>query len=121
MIFGYCVANQAVLTIGIYRKTALVIVKGSDKMVVILLIGGGVRFRQHSLYEFSAANVVHLYRFQPRTKIGTAQRYSRERGALDFAIRKVSTEESYALSSIILSYRSLLMFLGFSSSGTRIV
>jgi hypothetical protein len=33
-------------------------VKGPDKMVVILLRAGGDRFRQHSLFETSASNVV---------------------------------------------------------------
>jgi hypothetical protein len=65
MIFGYCVANQAVLTISIYRETAIVIVKGPDGMVVILFRGCGVRFRQHSLYEAGAANVVEFRCFQP--------------------------------------------------------
>jgi hypothetical protein len=65
MIFGYCVANQAVLMISIYRKAAIMLVKGPDKMVVILLRGCGVRFRQHSLYEASAANVVDFRCFQP--------------------------------------------------------
>jgi hypothetical protein len=45
MIFGCCVANQAVLMISIYRKAAMVNVKGSVKMVVILLTRCGVRFQ----------------------------------------------------------------------------
>jgi hypothetical protein len=65
IIFGYCVTNQAVLAISICRKTAIVIVKGFVEMVVILLRGCGVRFRQHSLYEASAANIDDFHRFQP--------------------------------------------------------
>jgi len=80
-----------VLTIGIYRKTAIVIVKGRIKMVVILLKSGGVRFRQHSLYERSAANVDDVNRFQPYTKVGAAGRFNSDRRACQSIVCMVSS------------------------------
>ena len=71
--------------------------KGRDKMVVILLRGCGVRFRQHSLYEHSAANVDDFYRFQPRTKIGRAAKSSRDGKALVCIVYVVSIDETDAL------------------------
>lgn len=42
---------------------------GPDKMAVILLRGGGVRFRKYPLCDLHAVNIRDLYRFQLRTKV----------------------------------------------------